>query len=228
MRKPYIGISISRRASIVTKAALYFSILLCGGRPKFLYPNCRIDVADFDGLLLSGGDDINPELYGQEAKKDKAYDNSRDENERALFSLAELSQKPVLGICRGCQMINISRGGTLHLDIEKAYEKAKYPASVLGYLFFRKPVRLVDGTLLQRVIQLRSLRVNSLHKQAIDGLGENLVISATENNGIIQGIEGRGDTFIVGVQYHPEYMIYKKSSRDLFKSFIEQANTGLP
>ena len=182
----------------------------------FISPNnIKAIPTSFDGLILSGGVDINPKLYSNKIHKSvKRVEPKRDSMELKLLELATKRDIPILGICRGMQLINIFFGGTLIQDINDL--KLPYPHS--NTIFPIKRVRLVKNTKLQRILKKSTLYVNSIHHQAVDRVGKSLKINAFDRNNIIEGIENSSKKFLIGVQWHPEYIFYKRDSRKLFYS----------
>jgi len=226
MPKPKIGYTTRNFFPDVLHLAIDLAIRLAGGKPVRLYPKEPGYDQAIDGLVIGGGTDLYPALYETDPKPDYQYDQARDEMEMHWLDKAEQKNLPILGICRGAQMMNVRRGGSLHVDVSKVYEDAKYPSHLLANIFFRKTIFLEQDTLLQRLLKTRQTRVNSMHKQAIDRLGNNLVISAKEKNGIVQAIEDPARDFFIGVQFHPEVLIYQSRFRKLFQRLIETAKTG--
>lgn len=167
-----------------------------------------------DGLLLPGGDaNIHPSLYKHERcpKTVQIFDPNRDNLEIALLNEAYRQKKPVLGICRGMQMINVWRGGTMH----QSYPQGHKPNHMLSIRNFGKDdgidvthglVLAEDSRLAQWIGDDRSLRVNSLHEQYINTLGKDLVAEAHAEDGTIEAIRLEDDNaFIYGVQWHPDF-----------------------
>jgi len=150
-------------------------------------------------------------------------DNSRDELEFALLERAFKKEIPVLGICRGAQLINIHLGGTLHSDITGHYTEVPRVNSVWP----KKKIRLVEESKLYSLLGYQNLWVNAMHHQAVDTLGDQLEVVAKEDTGIVQAIEHRGRDFVIGVQWHPEYMPQIPVQRRLFKALVEQAKDYL-
>lgn len=174
------------------------SIALAGGVPVMLCMESAQEAADrFDGLLLSGGPDIDPKYFGEEILNETVRINpARDEYELALIRAFLDAGKPILGICRGAQMLGVALGGTLYQDI---------PAQ-LGFLHYDKQVRhfvcAQPGTTLYRLFGER-FRVNSLHHQAMRDLPEGCVVSARSQEGIIEAFEHESLP-LLAVQFHPE------------------------
>ena len=189
------GIESGARSPQRTASVLYHSalsqvgltgVLYTGGEPAFL-------AQTFDGLLLSGGGDLSPALYGAPAIYRQTLSHTcRDMEELALIRAFCANQKPILGICRGIQVLNVFFGGTLFQDIT-------------GHSDCRHLVRTVPMT---RTASLLGpfFHTNSYHHQAIDRLGEELYAAAYAKDGIIEAIEHRSLP-ILGVQWHPERMI---------------------
>ncbi|MDU0810873.1 MAG: type 1 glutamine amidotransferase [Burkholderia sp.] len=160
-----------------------------------------------DGLLLQGGADISPQTYSTSDEcKESPGDRARDMYELELFHEFVESGKPVLGICRGCQLINVAFGGSLYQDISTDVPTAQAHVSE-HYYQHRHSIRFPNGsTLLNIFPDRREAIVNSIHHQAIRDLGRDLSIEAVSaNDGIIEGIRYRRAPFVVGVQWHPEF-----------------------
>ena len=173
-----------------------------------------------DGLLLSGGEDMDPKYYGQTpTEKCGEIVPRRDEVEMKMLEAFFATGKPILGICRGEQLMNVYFGGALHqdiVDISKCRHN-DYPHKNLGCHI----VSLTGGTKLARIMRKQTLRVNSLHHQAAATVGKDIIISAVSADGIIEGIEHATHPFCVGVQWHPEHMVrYCKQQRRIFEAFV--------
>lgn len=177
------------------------------------------DFNRFDGLLVGGGDDISAQLYGGLPVPDVRVDPERDALELAALEKFLPSGKPVFCVCRGAQMLNVALGGTLHADVHEIYVAAPKMRTVLP----RKDVDLLVGTQLREICGRDSVRVNSLHHQSVDKLGDGLTIAALDGHGVVQGVERqrKTDQFLLGVQWHPEFLPYRDSQRRLFASFMD-------
>lgn len=174
-----------------------------------------------DGLLLSGGEDMDPKYYGQTpTEKCGEIVPRRDEVELKMLEAFFATGKPILGICRGEQLMNVYFGGALHqdiVDISKCRHN-DYPHKNLGCHI----VSLTGGTKLARIMRKQTLRVNSLHHQAAATVGKDIIVSAVSADGIIEGIEHAAHPFCVGVQWHPEHMVrYCKQQRRIFEAFVK-------
>ncbi len=145
-------------------------------------------------------------------------DSARDQLELSLMNEMLASGRPVLGICRGAQLLNVSHGGTLFEDLDDFYVESPNPWTVLP----KKSVSVEDDTRLRQFLGAERLRVNALHKQAIKDVAPGLRAVAHEDNGVIQAVEAdRG--FAIGVQWHPEYMPQSPRQRALFRGLVAAA-----
>ena len=159
----------------------------------------------YDGLILPGGADINPAMYGMEKnEKCGAQHPQRDALEPALLKEFLRLDKPVLGICRGMQMLNVCFGGTMHQDI-KGISKVNH-SDFLKRVNGCHTVAITRGTLLESIVNTDSLKVNSLHHQAADRIGDGLVVAAVSEDGFTESLVATGYRFCLGVQWHPEHM----------------------
>jgi putative glutamine amidotransferase len=178
-------------------------------------------LGDLDGIVVGGGDDIVPTLYGGEIDPAVRVDPERDALEMRLIEHGLEHDLPVLGICRGAQMINVVLGGTLHQDIYEIYDQAPRMRTVLPL----KRVTIAYGSRLAEILRCHACRVNALHHQSIDRLGEGLAQVARDEHGIVQGIEGEGPGFILGVQWHPEFLILDHGQQGLFRALVRAARS---
>jgi putative glutamine amidotransferase len=179
-----------------------------------------------DGLLLQGGADMSPKSYGEAPLNPLwAGDEVRDAYEMELFHEFVTQGKPVLGICRGHQVINVALGGTLYQDIgTQAPDKMSHREEAKYDQHFHD-VRILEDSWLGRMYpSIPTCRVNSIHHQAIKTLGEGLVAEAVSEDGIIEAIRWEGHSFVVGVQWHPEFLGDDDQSlfdtRPLLRAFV--------
>jgi putative glutamine amidotransferase len=171
-----------------------------------------------DGLILAGGQDLDLPETG--SGPDRWIDPARDRHEFALWDAAQRRGLPVLGICRGLQLVNVALGGTLepHLEAHNASD---------NHLDQPHPVQIEPGTRLSELIELPAIEVNTIHHQAAKDLGEGLVISARAPDGVIEGAElVSGQLWFVGVQWHPELMLGRPGGQDLFEAVVRVASGG--
>lgn len=180
-----------------------------------------------DGFLIPGGQDIDPARYGAWRKPHTGRSaTARDKMEQALVPAAIAAGKPILGICRGMQSLNVALGGTLHQDI-----RSQVSEDALQHVQgrpFDMPAHMVDvvgGTRLESIVEASRLGVNTIHHQSVAELGEGLVVNAVSpDDGVVEGIELPGDLFVVGVQWHPEHMWRTRPhSKRLFRALVDAA-----
>ena len=172
-----------------------------------------------DGLLLSGGEDIDPAYYGQTpTEKCGTPDAHRDRTEMKMLEAFLPTGKPILGICRGEQLLNVYFGGTLHQDIAEisTSRHKNFPRKNWG----SHAVTVKPGTKLAEIMGKEIFPVNSLHHQAADKIGPELIVSAVSDDGIIEAVEHPAHRFCIGVQWHPEHMsTFSKLQRRIFDAF---------
>ena len=162
-----------------------------------------------DALVLQGGADVAPPTYGEEPR-DPAWagDGVRDRYEIELLEAFVGKGKPVLGICRGCQLINVAFGGTLYQDIGTQIPEALDHRDIAKYERNFHALRFVPGTTLARLYPDREeAMINTIHHQAVNRLGRGMIVEAVAvPDGIIEAIRWRGPSYVLGVQWHPEFM----------------------
>lgn len=220
--RPTIGVTTSARGGWRSFLANAFSIWRAGGRARRLYSGRYVDLKGLDGFVVGGGDDISAELYGGEIIPNVRLDPDRDRLELDVLTHADAQRKPVLGICRGAQMINVARGGTLHEDIYEIYQSAPKQRTILP----RKSVDIVPDSHLYGVLGVDTCHVNALHHQSIDALGDGLRVAARDFHGIVQAVECVNGQAL-GVQWHPELLVFSSTQQALFRA-LRRAAEGQP
>ena len=180
-------------------------------------------VEGLDGILLAGGFDCDPGVYGEEVHPTvEPMDARRQTNDIALAKAARERGIPTLGVCLGMQVMNIAAGGTLVQDIDSQVgTEIQHASEPLDRI--RHDVRLEEGTKLAGIIRERELDVNSSHHQAVKDVGAGLRVTAHAPDGIVEAVEDPGHPFYLGVQWHPEDMEGEGSASALFGAFIEAA-----
>ena len=175
-----------------------------------------------DGLLLPGGADIEPSLYGREREEKCGKPNKkRDKGEFEIFSSYVKTEKPILCICRGFQLLNVFYGGTLHQDIS-GIKKCSH-SDFLKRSKSIHSVTVTEGTGLYGLFGKSEVGVNSLHHQAVETVGEGLEVSAVSEDGFVEALEIADHPFCLGVQWHPEHMSKNDSlQQKLFDEFVKR------
>ncbi len=188
--------------------------------PQFNKPN--FSLKGIDGLIITGGGDIDPSHYGESPiEKLERVSLERDNTELNLLKRAEEENIKTLAICRGHQLLNVYKGGSLYQDIgEAGFTDIEHANPYENALKHIHEVEIEKNTKLEEVLNIKNLKVNSIHHQAIKKLGKNLIVSAKSTDGIIEGIETTDVWEAIGVQWHPEYISNDKASTDLFSWLI--------
>lgn len=226
-----------------------------GARALRIRPGKPREGWQLEGLVIGGGTDVDPFHYGEEAEPGgeeadrhssfldwlvglvlgafralfaahsrQGYDPARDRLEKTMIEHALAEQLPILGICRGAQLLNVVLGGSLHQDIGHFYtEETGNVRSILP----RKTIAISSGSHLQDMLGEETCFVNALHNQSIKQLGEDVVVSAREPNGVVQAIEKRDHPYFIGVQWHPEYMPQSETQQRLFRGLVSGAQARI-
>jgi len=229
---PRIGITRSGSAGRISPSyeSYHARIREAGGEPIDLHPSIGVPAADLitglDGLLLSGGPDVSPARYGEEAHPETGpADERRDALEFALLAAALARDMPVLAICRGQQLLNVALGGGLvqHIpdDSHRAYTEPDPRAGESRW----HDVAVEEGSALARLIGAGRVRTNSRHHQAVpeDAIGRGLVITARADDGMVEGLAAPRRRWLIAVQWHPERDEVAARFRPLFESFVGAA-----
>ena len=185
----------------------------------------REQVKLLDGLILSGGRDVDPHFYGEEPlEKLEAIFPERDIHEMALIKSAIDLKKPILAICRGMQILNVTYGGTLYQDISYAPEEHIKHYQIGSPYQATHTIKIDKNSALFKMADKMEIeRVNSFHHQALKQVAKGLKVVATAPDGIIEAVEAENEDgiFVMGVQFHPEMMFDKSTfARGIFKKFI--------
>ncbi|MBL3597611.1 gamma-glutamyl-gamma-aminobutyrate hydrolase family protein [Rhodovulum sulfidophilum] len=220
--RPLIAVTTSARSGWRVFPLVAFNLWLAGGRGVRWGTGRSADIDGVDGLIIGGGDDISPDLYGMQLVTSARLDPERDALEGRLVEAAIARGKPVLGICRGAQMLNVALGGTLDQDAYGTYTASKRVWTILP----RKAVTVCPGTRLAEIAGPDAMRVNALHSQAVARLGDDLVVAAHDRGGMVQAVERRRDPFALGVQWHPEHLFYARRQRAIFAALVAAAAAG--
>lgn len=178
-----------------------------------------------DGLLLTGGHDVAPEVYHEQRSSCCGPScPARDSMEKILFELALKHDKPVLGICRGLQLINALLGGTLYQDLPTEHPSVIEHHQQPPYSVPCHEVVLIEGSPLSELLGLKAINVNSYHHQAVKKLAESLCVMALAEDGLVEAAYEPTKKFVWAVQWHPEFMYREDvNSRKIFASFVAAA-----
>lgn len=228
--KPIVGITvdIGDDRSLSTPGAYMNAIERAGGVPLII-PYCENDdvlediVKLCDGILFSGGVDIAPTRYGEEAIASCGKPELlRDELEFSLFDKIISSKKPLLAICRGCQFINAAFGGTLYQDIPSQLPSDIHHRQLEPKFSHSHSVNIMKNSLLFDIIGCEKIKANSFHHQAIKKLGDGLEVVATSDDGIIEAVFFTGEQYIRGYQWHPERLCdIDEYHQKIFDDFVK-------
>ncbi len=230
LRKPVIGITCDwdkDKDRVFLAEPYLIKIMEAGGLPlivphldKNLWP---LLIKQFDGFLLSGGGDVGSFLFNEEPLPGQGeVFPPRDLMELFIVKQALAQNIPLLGICRGIQVINVASGGTIYQDIYNQRKENLQHSQGAPRNYPSHSVKILKNTLLNKIIKEQTLKVNSFHHQAVRDLSSSLAVSAVAPDGIIEAIESVNSSFALGVQWHPESMD-DPSSALIFKVFVERA-----
>lgn len=253
--RPLIGITGPDRGGAAAWLFAALAVRRAGGRAVRVRPSRPCPVERLDGLIIGGGADVDPALYGEEdyrfeelknqerslgrylltvllfpliyllrrilstLRSPPGGDEDRDALESELIRAALARGLPLLGICRGMQLLNVVSGGTLHQDLSDFYAETPQVHTIWPY----KRIQVEAGSQLAAVLGCLDCRVNSLHEQAIKELAPSLRIAAREHTEVVQAIEHRELPFAIGVQWHPEYLPQRREQQRLFRRLVEEA-----
>ena len=218
-RPPVIAVTGPTRGAFGPRFLVGCAIRWYGGKPLQLRPGDPWQDYRYDGVVITGGHDIDPVLYTAEPEVVPKYDPERDALEAAIIDDALAHRLPLLGICRGAQLLNARRGGNLYQELRSQRRKTSNRRTVLPL----KTLDIVPGSRLAELFGTERAQINSLHNQAINQLGQQLQVSGRDLDGIIQSIEDPDHPFLLGVQWHPEFLLLIRRQRRLFRALIEAA-----
>ncbi len=235
--KPIIGVTVDKGSSDgyhyekINECNLK-GLIVSGAIPIMLPITGDDDLIDdylniVDGLYFSGGCDINPLIFNEDPIREIGrIDYSRDEFEIRLFKKAAAKNMPILGICRGAQVINVASGGNLYQDIyvqRKGTNGHSPKFSSGGYAYHR--VKITKNSMVYNILKTEETNVNSFHHQAVKDVAEGYKVTAVSEDGIIEAIESVDHSFIVGIQWHPEIMFERyPECLKIFEALINAAS----
>ena len=239
--KPIIGISVnisppddekrtfSRGVALHLIQHDYIRFVEAGGGIPIMLPvvNDPDSVAGLverlDGVLVTGGVDVDPELYGEQNNHAQGVNRERDNFEINLVRETRRRQLPLMGICRGMQAMNVAFGGSLYQDIPTSFRDAlRHTRAEDGSETYHQ-TKLIRESFLNAIFDDEEIRTNSSHHQSVKDPGEGLTIVAEASDGIVEAVQCFSDRCTIGVQWHPERMHDDASQVALVRWFIEQA-----
>lgn len=217
--KPIIGLALSNRV----KSKKIYSVInndyikavqMAGGIPVLIpfsnnIENIKMYTDKIQGIIFTGGEDISPLTYNEDPIKEvECIIEERDKFELELFKEVYKKKIPILGICRGLQIINVALGGSLYQDIyvQLPNINGHSPKHALRSNLYHS-VKIEKNSKLFDIFKTKDLKVNSFHHQSVKKLGKDLKITALSNDGIVEGIESLTEKFLVAVQWHPENLV---------------------
>lgn len=243
--KPLIIVTGPDKGGLVAWWFTALGVILAGGKPMRMTPSRYNGQLHCDGFIIGGGSDIHPDnrasaplpkierslttrikealLYPMEAVvrfTKGSYDKARDEMEKDCIQYALKNQLPILGICRGHQLLNAVLGGTMYTSTlpllgDKPRIRSPFPRKSVVYA--------KEDSLLEEIVGDEPIKVNAIHSQAVAKPGKQLQVSAREKAHIVQAIELSDNDKVLGVQWHPEYLFYLQAQRNIFSWLVEEA-----
>lgn len=230
--KPIIGISPSIDGEKMFLQRDYVdAVYRAGGIPFVLSLTSETEdilnlVTDLDGLLLSGGEDVDPIYFHEEPLPGLGeVSPERDHFEITLSRSFLKANKPILAICRGCQVLNIAAGGDIYQDLPSQRKGLIQHIQRAPKSHATHQIQVVEGSLLYQIVGSQTYRVNSFHHQAVRRVASPFFVTATAVDGVIEAFESKEHTFVLGVQWHPEGMAQRESvAQQFFNFFVSACN----
>lgn len=226
MERPLIGLNTDvvedgKGIAFFHRSRYALAVWNAGGRPILVPPLPDADPEELlqglDGLVMVGGDDLSPALYGGSARhpEEVPLHPSRERFDMALVKTAVRIELPTLAVCLGLQELCVAFGGRLHPFLADDVPGAMDHRTAQGGMVFH-PLKIASRSRLSRILE-NGIQVNSAHRQAVSEPGHGLVVAATAPDGVIEAVEGAGDAFLIGVQWHPELM---EEAPALFRALV--------
>ncbi len=220
MKRPRVAVTHDKTYRV---DAYLEAVESAGGEAVPVLPGDHASMDEFDALLLSGGVDINPAIYGEPiGPRTETPDLERDRLEQQMLAQAIAAGKPILAVCRGMQLFNAAHGGTLEQHTEGHVQGDRTAKERAAH-----EVQVSPGSQLAELVGAGELPVNSRHHQTVARLGKGLTVSASAGDGIIEALERRDLPFAIAVQWHPEDMAASDAAqRRLFEGLIAAARAA--
>ena len=234
--KPLIGITTTQSKTVYGQPTVmlmqsYINAVMQAGGVPILIPSLLSEdgwdvvYSRLDGILFSGGGDIGLEFSpGDPHPRIDEVDLQRDSIEMKMVQAAASDSKPFLGICRGCQVMNVALGGTIYTHLPDQLPNAldhSYPGNMRTVLVH--DVKIEEGTRLAEIFSEPIIKVNSLHHQGLKTIAPSLRVAGHSPDGLVESIELPDHPFGLAVQWHPEWLTDQESTRNLFRKFVETA-----
>lgn len=219
-KRPRIGVTGNAKNWSPSWWCTAVALRLAGAAPERISGHHSPRDEHLDALIIGGGDDINPELYKGQVSSSTISDFERDQLEIKWIKTALQERLPLLGICRGAQLINVVLGGTLHQDIRTIRKRTYNRPGLLP----TKQVWLSSDSHMASICKKIHFRVNSLHYQAIKEIGDDLKVVGWDLDKITQAVESTNKT-IIATQWHPEYLFYLPSQFAIFRWLVNSTRS---
>lgn len=216
--------------ALLNREAYFRAVRNAGGNPTAITStNFKVLLPRLDGVLFSGGGDVNPCMYDDpKTEFVRGVDDQRDKLEVEIFRQVSKEDLPFLGICRGLQLINVARGGSLFRDLAKQKDGSTPHDWHPSRSWLAHEVSLNHGNLLYNAGFPNLFSVNSLHHQGIRIIGKDLSIISLASDGLIEAFQLTGHRFGLAVQWHPEWLTGQEPTRNLFNNFIQSCGRTHP
>jgi putative glutamine amidotransferase len=219
---PLIAVTGPSRGGRAPRVLVTLLLRLAGARVLALTPRRSFSDPELDrvdGVVITGGHDVDPVLYAAAPEVEPRHDPARDALESAVIDRALARGLPLLGICRGAQLLNVRLGGSLFQELRSRRRHTSNRWTILPL----KTLLVEPRSQLQGLFRRSRARINSLHNQGIDRLGDGLVVAGRDLDDIVQAVEMPARPFVLGVQWHPEFLFYQAHQRRLFRILVETA-----
>ncbi|WP_211654659.1 gamma-glutamyl-gamma-aminobutyrate hydrolase family protein [Planococcus alpniumensis] len=230
--KPVIGITARvEEDQMYSLDPVYANAILQAGGLPLIVP--IVDEEDIpllcerlDGLIVTGGGDINPNIYGEEphVRLGAVYPGSDKYEAELILNFLKLD-KPFIGMCRGMQMFNVAFGGTVYQDLEAQYEGTLYQHKQMAMRTHRThSVKLEEDSLLYEIMKEKEFHVNSFHHQGVKDVAKDLEVAARAADGLVEALQSPNHQFAMGIQWHPEEFALQgdEASRNIFSYFVKE------
>ena len=231
IKKPVVGVFAEVNDELFTsvRGAYIHAIEKAGGIP-LLVPFVESDevlgeiISRCNGIFLTGGVDISPDRYGEEIKPTCGERQlNRDTLEFKAFDIAFKTEKTMLAVCRGAQLVNVALGGSLYQDLPTEHSSSISHRQTEGICEYSHEVNIAEGTPLYALLGAERIRANSFHHQAVKRLGDGLEVMAQADDGVVEALYYKGDQYLMAYQWHPERLFDRDAHhRKIFEDFIRK------